>query len=360
MVPTHDPDCYMTTPKQLTPVETVSAQVDRGTARAHKSHGFDESHDPSLPAQQWFQETHEGLVLFLVLYSQACRWSRCLGCNLPSKMSRGHVPFDRLMAQIDHALLGDDVQSRRAEIRKVIASNNGSLLDQSTFSSTALMYLIARLNSNLPALRTLSLETRPEYVEMAELEFLSRGLAEGPCPTILELAIGFEAFDDRIRNEVFDKGLPLAAFERLVQKVAPYGYHLKCYFMLKPVPGLSDDDAVADIADALDYLDGLALEYGVALNMHLNPTYVARGTPLEAAYHRGEYSPPRLSDLARAALHGRGKSVSLYLGLSDEGLAVEGGSFVRPGEGALVERLEAFNRTQDYGILEEVVDDWCR
>ena len=66
----------------------------------------------------------------------------------------------------------------------------------------------------------LSMESRPEYVESAELEFISRQLAEGDTPTTLEIAIGFETFDDHIRNDVFDKGLSLETFEKLVEKMS--------------------------------------------------------------------------------------------------------------------------------------------
>ena len=37
--------------------------------------------------------------------------------------------------------------------------------------------------------------------------------------------------------------------------------------------------------------------------------------------------------------------------LYDEGLAVPGGSFLRPGDESLVKRLEEFNRTQNYDLL---------
>jgi radical SAM enzyme (TIGR01210 family) len=201
----------------------------------------------------------------------------------------------------------------------------------------------------------LSLETRVEYVDVTELEFIARALAEGAPPTTLELAIGFEAFNDRIRNEIFDKGLTLEQFEKLCQTMAAYHFQLKCYFMQKPVPGMSDEAAVNDIHQAIDYLDSQARKYGLKINLHLNPTYVAYGTVLEDSFLKGEYSPPRLRDVARAALHGEGKRITIYLGLSDENLACQGGSFVRPGEESLVQQLEAFNRTQDYQLLRAVL-----
>ncbi len=334
--------------------DAINKQIIFGSQKAGKTYTFDEEHDQTLPAQMWFQESDEGLILFIVFYTQACRWSRCLGCNLPSKVSQNHVPYKSLMAQIDNVLADPAVRSRRPSIRKVIVSNNGSVLDEGTFSSTALMYLIAQLNINFPNLAVLSMESRPEYVDLAELEFISRALGEGETPTQLEIAIGFEAFDNRIRNDVFDKGLSLEIFEGLVRKMSPYGYHLKCYFMQKPVPDMSDAEAVADIKNAIDYLGRIANKYDNVINMHLNPTYVAAGTALETAFWAGKYTPPLLEDVAEAVRYTWGKSISTFIGLSDEGLAVKGGSFLLPDNQPLVEKLERFNCSHDFNILDEI------
>ena len=329
-------------------------QILSGSKKAGKTYAFDETHDETRPAQMWFQHSREGVILFIVFYTQACRWSRCLGCNLPSKVSRNHIPYTSIMAQIDYLLSQPEVIEKRESISKVIISNNGSILDEDTFSSTSLMYLIARLNQHMPNMAVLSLETRPEYVELEELEFLSRALKEGETPTTLEIAIGFEAFDDRIRNQVFDKGLSLDLFERLVKRISGYRFKLKCYFMQKPVPGMSDAEATADIMNGIDYLSEMSIRHGAEINMHLNPTYVATGTLLERAFHDGTYIPPFLVDVARAVRHAENKSVSIFVGLSDEGLAVPGGSFIREEEKHLIALLEQFNQTQDYTLLRSI------
>lgn len=335
--------------------DAISRQINDGAAKAGKHYSYDDAHDPQRPADLWFQQAPEGLVLFIVFYSQACRWSRCLGCNLPMKMSSQHIPFGSLMAQIDYVLDRPDVVQRHKEIRKVIVSNNGSVLDEKTFSSTALIYLMAKLNLHLPNMSVLTLETRPEYTDPEELEFLARALAEGDTPTSLEFAIGFEAFDDHIRNDIFDKGLKLEGFERFAKLLSPYGYRLKCYFMQKPVPGMTDEEAVKDIQAAIDYLAAIGKKYDLSINMHLNPTYAATGTPLADSFGRGEFVPPKLADVARAAAHGSGKGLSIFVGLSDEGLAVEGGSFRRAGDEELAGVLEEFNRTQNFSLLKDYV-----
>jgi radical SAM enzyme (TIGR01210 family) len=329
-------------------------QVLNASRAAGKTYSFNDSHDENTPMEKWFQESNEGTILFIVFYSLACRWSRCLGCNLPSKMSSRLIKFKALMNQIDGVFSDPEVVRKKDSIKKVIVSNNGSILDEDTYSSTALIYLLAQLNGNLPNLKILSIESRPEYVDLAELEFMSRALAEHEPPVNLEIAIGLEAFDDRIRNDVFHKGLPLKALDSLMEKMAPFGFRLKVYFMQKPVPGMTDAEAVTDVKNAIEYLSQSSDQHRVGVNMHLNPTYVAAGTMLEAAFRKGEYVPPKLIDVAAAARHARGKSVSIFIGLSDEGLSVKGGSFLRDGDKPILDELERFNRTQDFSILDKV------
>lgn len=330
-------------------------QILTGLGTGEKTYSFNEKHDKTKPSLMWFQESCEGLVLFIVFYAQACRWTRCLGCNLPSLGSLRHIDYKALVAQIDYIFFQPEIMERREEIKKVIISNNGSVLDEETFSSTALMYLMVKINLNFPNLAVLAIETRPQYVQPEELEFLSRALKEGDTPTELEFAIGFEAFDDEVRNKVYRKGLTLEAFEKFLREIANYGFRLKCYFMQKPVPGMTDEEAIEDIRQAIDYLGKMAETHKVKISLHLNPTYVASGTILEKSFKKGEYFPPRLIDIARAVLFAEGKNIPVFIGLSDEGLSCPGGSAIRENDGPIAAKLEEFNRTQDFNILRSLI-----
>ena len=145
--------------------------------------------------------------------------------------------------------------------------------------------------------------------------------------------------------------MSLSVFEKVAAMVAKHSFQLKCYFMQEPVPGMSDEDAVQDIRDGIDFLSEIAGRYRMKINMHLNPTYVAFGTKLAESFRNGTFTPPTLSDVVKATTHVQGKRISILLGFYDEGLAVPGGSFIRKGDEELTRRLEHFNRTQDFGIL---------
>lgn len=325
--------------------------VEKINKECGKFYQFREEHNPRLPSDYWFQNPPVGFTLFLVLYTQSCRWARCAGCNLPSRESQFKVPFNDIMKQVDYIFDFLLSQQQKDKLQKIILSNNGSVLDEETFSTTALLYFVAKMNMSCPNISVLTLETRPEYVDIEELEVLNRALQEGPIPTQLELAVGFEAFDDKIRNDYFYKGLSLVTFEAMVEKIARYGFKLKTYFMLKPIPGLSEEDAIEDILQGIDYLDNLSRQHKMKINMHLNPTYVAHGTILETEFHKGNYEPPRLESVRRTILAAEDRQISIFVGLNEEGLTVDGGSFVRPGDEHLLEKLHRYNQTEDYSIL---------
>lgn len=340
------------------PEDSIRAGGQPGPPSGGKRYAFNEDHPDGEVIGSWFQEGQEGLVLFVVFYTSACRWSACTGCNLPSQSSSRPIAFPEIIRQIDSVFRKPEICLRLGEISKLIVSNNGSVLDEVTFPSTALLHLLVQINLLLPRVRVVTFESRPEYVDLLELGFMARVMKERPSPATLEIAVGFEAFDERIRNRLFRKGLTFRAFETLAERMAGaargHTLQLKCYFMQKPVVGLTDEEALADVQRGIEYLHQVSVRFGVRINLHLNPTYVARGTPLEEAFIAGEYQPPRLSDVAQAVLHARGTSISVFVGLSDEGMAVSGGSFVRPGDESWVEALTEFNRTQDFDALVRV------
>ena len=310
--------------------------------------------DPCKPFQWWFQHTPQGLTLFIVFYCQACRYKKCAGCSLHTTMSEDHINFRQIMHQIDYIFDSPQVLDHSHEIKKVIVSNNGSVLDEDTFSTTALMYLVAMVNTHFPSLQVLSLESRAEHVDVCELEVLRRALHEGSMEHV-EIAIGFEIFDDEIRNKVFKKGLSRGQFEKFVRLMADHNFWVKAYFMLKPTPLFSAREAILDIHQAIDYLAYQANKTGAHINMHLNPTFVGADTELHQEFTLGRFEPPTLVDTARAALHAKDKPITVYLGISDEGLAVEGGSFIREGDEKRLNLCDQFNRSGNYDFLEQIV-----
>lgn len=296
------------------------------------------------PVQAWLDDTPDGLLFFLVYNSKLCRYDLCFGCPLPRLSSQEWVQPTSLFRQTDFALLQYLSEHERNGVAEVILSNNGSMFDETTFPVSALLHAVQTNIEAFPALRTLSLETRAEYVTAERLATLMTGVQQMERQPRCEIALGVEAFNETIRNKALKKGLSNKAIARVAQCLSEAGFALRCYFMLKPLPDMTDADAFEDIRCGISFLDELAATWGLPVTMHLNPTFAAIETPLEAACRDGRYAPPKLSDLESFLAALPPTPIKIHLGLNDEGLASEGGSFIRPGDEAVLRRLKVFNR----------------
>ena len=237
----------------------------------------------------------------------------------------------------------------------MILAVGGSILDKETFPGECLEYLILKIREECPGIKIVTLETRAEYVDFNEMNRL-KGMLNEWLSVDLEIAIGFEAFDETIRNDRLNKGLTNKAFEVFCGKLSEHNIGLKTFLMLKPLPDMTDDEAIRDNILSIDYLDKISKKYHIKINAHINPAYVARGTILERKYNEGTYSPPSLVDVCRVVLSAEDKDVSIFVGLNDEGLTHDDHRISKLSCREMMVRLEKFNQTQDFDLLREAIE----
>ena len=306
------------------------------------------SHDPRRPVYHRVQDTPQGRELVLALYTKGCLYHQCSFCSLPA-LSAGdtRVSAADIKAQVDHVI--DAIPpKRRLGIRRVTVFNSGSVLDQRTLPTAALWHLFERLSA-FPALTEVSLDTRAEFVEDWELDGLKARL-QGRRLTV---AVGYETKDERIRNEVLNKGLSEETFQDLARLCSVKGVRLKAYVLIKPDASLSEEAAVAEAVRTLRHLRATGRRLKLEVEAHLNPTYVARGSALEKAFRSQRYRPPRLWSIVDIVSRMDGSGLPIHVGLHTEGLAVRGGTFRNCGrcDRRVKAALQAFSSSQDYGLL---------
>jgi radical SAM enzyme (TIGR01210 family) len=303
--------------------------------------------------QSWIYKIPKGKGLFLVLYTKKCQYAKCIGCNLHLLGAQNNVGSNLINQQIHKAIGEELLEPEKREIKEVILSNNGSTFDERTLPLANLLYFVSRVSHQLPNLETIIFETRIEYVTPLALKQIKDTLAFDRKNIKIELAVGVELFDDENRNKHYKKGLSLEELEKFAEKIKLMGIKLRCYLMYKPLAGMSREQADDDITKAVAYFNRLSDKYNIEITLHINPTFVAIGTSLVQAFERGEYTPPDLADLKKLLLSFAGSlmNINIYVGLNDEGLAVPGGSFIKPGCERDLERLRKFNFTGDFELL---------
>lgn len=307
--------------------------------------------DKTRPLFHWYVDCAVGKELVLALYTRPCRYGRCAFCALPSLSLGGEAVSARdIDRQVDH-VLSSYTQQQLDQIAKVSIYTASSSLDQECLPTRSLMYLAIRV-CDLPKLEMVSMETRPEYVEDWELKALRHVLGDG---VRLEVGIGYETHDPHLRNEVLGKGLSAEKLRRLMRYLEEDGIDLKAYLMLKPHHSLSEEEGIAEAVAGLDELAGLGEKHHVFVSIHLNPTYIAKGCRLTEELVAHGYEPPELTSVIDVVVASVRRGLPIYVGLDDEGLAIEGGTFQDTGvdRDRVVAALQAFNRHQDLPRLVE-------
>lgn len=258
--------------------------------------------------------------LLIILNTKRCAF-QCHFCQLPMKSSKSWIADVDVIAQVGHVF--DEVRHSLSILDRVTIGNEGSVLDTTTLSTNVLEQLFAAARE-LRRVRTIVLETRLEFVDPKIL----RMLQEIAPRARINILTGFETKNETIRNETLYKRESLDTFLRGLDNVALSGARLTAYVLFKPSPTMTDEEAFAEADLSIDYLVEHTSRRGIELEIRLNPMYLADGTRwTRTALRTPAYRPPRLTDVMRLAEKKAQQGVSMYIGLSAEGLAGENGTY---------------------------------
>ena len=276
--------------------------------------------------------------LLLILNTMRCFYN-CSFCDLPAKSSEAHIGGGEIAAQMLSGL------SRYADsfdvIDRVTLSNEGSVFDQATFDPGILVE-IARAIDVIPNIRRLVLETRPEFVSSERVEELLN--AARHC--ILDILVGFETQDDRIRNVTLGKRQSRESLTAMLDALAKRNrVAVTSYVLVKPDPAQTDEEAIVEAKQTVNFLIAETSRRSIPLSVRLNPMYIANKTRWAAKIVPGQFKPPRLSDVFEIARWTEQQGVPAYVGLSTEGLAGPESSYRSRSDfsSSLLKRVIRFN-----------------
>lgn len=277
----------------------------------------------------WFYNSIIGKALFLVLYTPKCRYKMekggCSGCNLPTVSAAStELNTQNVISQIDNTFDNDLSKKEKESIQELMFSNNGSILDPKTMDIESLKYAVSKAIDKFPNLKKIIFETRiDDYTNIKQLEAIKEIIANNSLDIKIEIAVGFEIFDDTLRNGYYKKGLDKSIFEEKMKVLATLDISLKTYMMYKAVPDdlMDVNAAIQDLNNASEYFSNFIEKYPLKFNLHISPTYLAPGTQLFKEHQNGKYTPPTYTDVERMynALIMK-DNLSYYISMNNEGL----------------------------------------
>jgi len=148
----------------------------------------------------------------------------------------------------------------------------------------SLQRAICRHAGKHPTIKKVCIESRPEFINPTNISTL-KGLLGGKT---LEVGIGLESSNDRVRNGLLRKGTSLPNFELAVSTLRKHGAKSLAYVFLKPV-GLSESEAVADTVETIRYCFRTGVD-----EVSVSCAFIQEGTDMYKKYMIGEYKPPTL------------------------------------------------------------------
>lgn len=286
--------------------------------------------------------------LVVVFYTRRCRY-QCSFCTLPSTSAFSDVSFEDVRRQLEVAFARAD--TGLSGIRRISLGNEGSLLDERTFTREQLRHVLTAC-ARLPSVEEIVLETRAEFVT----EPLIREIVTTIAPSRLVLKIGLESADHTVRESILRKRMDLGTFESAVAILGRHRAGLACYVIVKASPDHSDADGRRDAIETCTYLKRLCGKHSVPLTLRINSMYRAEGSQWATWAAAREWKPPSVFDIAEVMYEVLEDDVPVFAGLYDEGLATADGHYeARPDfERWAMESLERYNETSELELLRTV------
>ena len=276
--------------------------------------------------------------LLVILNTKRCRY-HCAFCQLPENKPNFLVSGRDIEKQFEFIL--HEAKHALSILDRVTLSNDGSVLDASTFPTSAL-YSITEAIREMRRVKTLLLETRLEFVKedvIKKIQSLSRENLR------INILTGFETLSSEIRRQILHKGETVKHFLFGLDNLEKLGLDMTCYVLYKPSPVMTDLEAYVEASSTIDFLVKESQSRNINLEIRLNPMYIATGSELSRSIDFSKYSPPKLTDIMRLAEEKKKICKHIYIGLSTEGLDVLGQSYSSREDfsGKLIKPILLFN-----------------
>ncbi len=206
-----------------------------------------------------------GRRLVLILKSYPCSWGKCVFCPFALEQS---VNIKEIIKE-NTAVIEEALRELREEDVGRVAVFNGSSFHELPLDTVLKLRPLARG-------RVFEVEERSEYVT----EDVVEGLTELMRPKELVIRVGFEVWDEGLREEYLRKGMPNSEVFRLAElrrRLKARGTPIKIYvYVLFGIEGIPEEKVVESVKAFKELFDGvIAVKYRKYLPNHPNEVNVS-------------------------------------------------------------------------------------
>ncbi|UCE10153.1 MAG: archaeosine biosynthesis radical SAM protein RaSEA [Candidatus Thorarchaeota archaeon] len=266
-----------------------SVIISASTKARGSSIAFRRQRNPTRPAASWITTSRignsTGKALSVVFSTIGCSHARgeSGGCTMCSYLLDGtSVPPSaaELVEQFAAAMSKLDDEEAPLSVKLY---TSGSFLDSEEFPSEAMKSVLETIAQD-PRITQVVVESRPDYVTESNVSLLRSILGYRH----IEIGIGLESMNERVRMLCVNKGFSSDDFEQALLTAKQQNIGVRAYVLIKP-PFMTERDAILD--SVLTVRQSAALW---ASTVSVNPVNIQRHTLVEQLWTDGLYRPPWL------------------------------------------------------------------
>jgi|GEM_PF-287852 len=210
--------------------------------------------------------------------TRGCSWTRTGGCTMCD-----YGGYSQTASPDDVALQVRRLFEAWNHPHVVSLSALGSVLDPAEVPP-AQQEAFFRTLGEMPGLRHVGIECRPEYVHPEVLQRVTRWLG----PVGLDVGMGLESINETVRNVLLNKGLEMEAFERAVVHLREWRVKIVPHVFFKP-PFMSEWDSILDAERTIRFCTELGPKDTILMLSNIKAN-----TLTWWLWKRGEYRVPWL------------------------------------------------------------------
>ncbi len=199
-----------------------------------------------------------GERLVLILKGYPCSWGKCIFCPFAIEQSTNI----KEIIEVNRSIVKKALKLIESKGYMRVAVFNGSSFHELPYDSIEKLAPIAEG-------RVFEVEERPEYVTKDSVKFIYSSY----LPTKLIIRVGFEVFDESLRNDYLRKGIPdseVLRLSNLRNALREEGMHAEIWsYVLFGIKGVPEKAVVESVRKFKELLDGvIAVRYHKYLPSH--------------------------------------------------------------------------------------------
>jgi radical SAM enzyme (TIGR01210 family) len=237
----------------------------------------------------------------------------------------------------------------------VSVDNSGSLFDYKTINKYSLEKLYEYIIGQIPNDCAVCLESR---VDLIDIPLLSKFRSK--YNRKIWLQIGFETFNEEIRNNILNKRFSNNQFENIIKKLQKIITGYSFFILIKGSYLHNEEDGLKDAMETIDYLSSIKEKYNFDLLIRANSMFLVENTIWGENAKRHEWQPPTILTLAKVTKYAIKKGIKINLGLSEEGeTSLEYTFWTHPeSTNFLYTKLYEINHTQSLEQVDFIIEKY--